>query len=95
MTDSDGYVKLDNGLILQWGKISNVIFDESHFEIAQFKQSFPHVCFSVVASCNQSTIIKGMRTVYVSSYNNSQAFFLPGFTVEQMNGSITWMAVGY
>ena len=92
---NDGYAVLDNSLLLQWGRIDNVYFDESHQEIVTFIKPFPHQCFSVLASTNQNTIVDGMRTVYVVSYDQTQAVFLPGYTKEKYHCSITWFAIGW
>lgn len=94
-TDKGGYYEMPNGLIIQWGKIKNVYFDETHYETVSFIKSFPHKCFSVLASTNQETIIEGMRTVYVVSYDSTHAIFLPGYTKKRITGSITWFAIGY
>ena len=86
---------MDNGLILQWGRIDNVYFDEKHQEVVKFIKPFPHQCFSVLASTNQNRIIEGMRTVYVVSYDQTQAAFLPGYTKATYTCSITWFAIGW
>ena len=86
---------MDNGLILQWGRIDNVYFDENHKEVVKFIKPFPHQCFSVLASVNQDRSVGGVRTVYIISYDQTHATFLPGYTREKYNCSITWFAIGW
>lgn len=94
-TDGNGYVKFDNGLIMQWGKIPNVRFDEAHYENIMFPIKFPHMCFSIVCSVQQQNKVSGVRVAYLISYDQSQFTILPGYHDVKLNADICWMAIGY
>ena len=82
---------------MQWGHITNVTFDEEHYEYAVFKKTFPNRCINFLTATEQSEWQPGMRTAYVVGYDNQKAVILPGHTssVGSSNNGIFWMALGY
>jgi hypothetical protein len=105
-TNGTGYIKFDNGLIMQFGILPNALFDENHYEIAVFPIQFPHACLNVQTSVNQTQFTSGMRTAYIVDWNQSQARILPGYNVSykvagdrdaaaMIRANIMWFAIGY
>ena len=94
-SDEGGYYIFPNGLIMQWGKVSNVLFDESHLEKVQFPILFPHKVLSVLASTRQAENAGGMRQIYIYDYNQKEATFFPGFTGKVLHCDFFWYAIGY
>ena len=105
-TNGTGYIKFDNGLIMQFGILHNALFDENHYEIAVFPIQFPHACLNVQTSVNQTQFTSGMRTAYIVDWNQSQARILPGYNVSykvagdrdsaaMIRANIMWFAIGY
>lgn len=89
----NGYVKFNNGLIMQFGNVQNSWFDESHLETIGFPYVFPHDCLIVLTSVQK---FSGARlTAYVHDYNRNYWNCLPGFSGDEGHGTYYWIAIGY
>jgi len=95
LSDNKGYVKLDNGLIIQYGFLPKIYYDEEHYEQVDFPIPFPNKCVTVLASCNQNEYYGGMRQAYVVSFDKNKATFLPGQVDKSIYAGLTWMAIGF
>ena len=95
LNDNKGYVKLDNGLIIQYGFLPNIYYNECHYEYVDFPIPFPNKCVTVLASCNQTENHDGMRQAYVVSFDKNKATFLPGEVGKSIYAGLTWMAIGF
>lgn len=80
----NGFTRLPNNLILQWGKVSD------DFETHDFPTAFPNACFSLVA---QQITGGGTSKVYVKVVSNSQFKVYEG---SDPTGSteLYWFAIG-
>jgi len=68
--DSAGYVKLPNGLYIQWGVDSST----AGYHSVSFPIAFPSYCFTVV-TCNGSNYNDPWSVVYTFNYNRSRTGF--------------------
>lgn len=82
---SDGYQKLSNGLIMQWGR-----YNESASGTQTFPQTFPNACFGVYNAVqydsNNSTSNQTINSITTSSFYQ----YLSAATY-----STYWFAIGY
>jgi len=91
--NTNGYTKLPNGLIIQWGRTNEIAHDS--FVSVTFPITFPNECFCVVAVANVpdgtdqwATVRKVSATSFIArmewdtgNYNDT--------------GFIRWIAIGY
>lgn len=84
----NGYSKLPNGFILQWGRITG---GDGGYNVV-FPVAFPNACYSVVASTSGSSGGPTQYRVYVQSLTTTGFYYFTGG-----GGSFgsTWMAIGY
>ena len=87
---ANGWTKLPNGLILQWGTTSAVSMDNPGVTI-NFPIAFPNACFSVTATF-MAYNTGGSGVQGVSSI--SKASFVV-FNGQDAVGSFRWIAIGY
>lgn len=87
--------ELGNGLIVKWGILKNVLFDENHYETIPFINPFKNECSAAFFSVGQTSWFDGMRTVYLISKSTSNIVCLPGYTKEQCRCDLYWFAIGY
>ena len=93
ITDN-GYVKFDNGLILQWGLIPK---DSWRYNVS-FPIPFPHKCFNILFSrINYNENNTWEHTPVIRSWNNSQfSIEVRGTDRNTFSGFyIPWVALGY
>lgn len=84
---SNGYYKLPNGLIFQWGQIINSISEQTTLS---FPLEFPNTCLNAVCSLMfQSSTSRYERYIY--SFSKSQITI----TNYDANGITNWIAIGY
>ena len=108
LSDNAGYVKLDNGLIIQYGMITDVWLDECWYTVT-FPIPFPHKAFTVNATLSPtagalhnggfiaggaSAEIKGGSLTTTGVVLGSDAVN-SGADVSKLKGDIWWMAIGY
>ena len=86
---ANGYVKLPNGLIIQWGETVPVAYTAT--ENITFPVSYASACYSVVITPNGQTSTSAQAQDYVSSVTTT------GFSVTH-GGTLTvtfyWVAIG-
>jgi hypothetical protein len=84
---TNGYMQLSNGLILEWGRITDVTGNDYYLT---FPLAFPNFCLSIVATLNMNDT--GNNYVYetkIRSYSQNQAHLF-------INGTAAfWIAIGY
>ena len=91
--NGNGYIKFNNGLIMQYGNVHNSYFDEDHLERTNFQIPFPHDCLVVLTSVEKYS--GGRLTAYVHDYNKDYWNCLPGFSGDEGHGTYYWIAIGY
>jgi len=91
--NGNGYIKFNNGLIMQYGNVRNSYFDEDHLERTNFQIPFPHDCLVVLTSVEKYS--GGRLTAYVHDYNKDYWNCLPGFSGDEGHGTYYWIAIGY
>lgn len=93
-TTANGYVKLTNGLIIQWGR-GNSVNDETSVE-TQFPITFPTACLRVVASpfcSNANASVDGW--IQVMSYNTSKFKYFGQYRGDVGGIACDYIAIGY
>ena len=86
--------KLPNGLILKWGIIRSVYFDESHYEYIYFDKPFDNDCMAAFFTVCQPVFVEGLRTVYLISKDRSKIVCLPGYISQKLRCDMYWFAIG-
>lgn len=107
LSDNVGYAKLDNGLIIQYGKISNVNLDEKWYSLT-FPTPFPHKAFTVnatlsprVGSLHNGGFINGGATAEIQGDSLTNTGVVLGSdtinngSITKLIGDIWWLAIGY
>lgn len=84
---SNGYIKFNNGIIMQWGKVA----DFSGEKTITLPVAFSSTNYSVVAGVHQ---VKGDYTANWATYTYTTTTFI---VQNQSSGSkpFTWLAIGY
>ena len=93
-TTANGYVKLTNGLIIQWGR-GNSVNGETSVE-TQFPITFPTACLRVVASpfcSNANASVDGW--VQVMSYDTSKFKYFGQYNGDVGGIACDYIAIGY
>lgn len=93
-TSGNGYYVLPSGLILNWGKVPNMVYNESTVYTANFAKAFPHKCFNVMASIGNGSG-RGADEVMVVSFNNSSARLKGCYDDDYDTVDTYWLAIGY
>jgi len=89
---SNGYTRLPNGIIIQWGVVGNIQGDE---EITvNFNIEFPHLCFVVVATADVPFNIDQWATVRDINTTSFVAR-MEYYAGNKDDGTIKWIAIGY
>ena len=87
----DGYVKFDNGLILQWGSTGTI--DDGGTLVVSFPVVFPNACLSVVVSSK----FRNAYNVSTGSSAAETAYTNKNFTVHAQSGATNdarYIAIG-
>lgn len=79
--DGNSYVKLGNGLIIQWGYVSTGTTHTVNF-LTPFSHGISYLCVPVVRGYNAN--------IYTTNYNTTSVQI-----VTSTSGSIGWIAIGY
>ena len=93
-TSANGYVKLTNGLIIQWGR-GNSVNGETSVE-TQFPITFPAACLRVVASpfcSNANASVDGW--IQVMSYDTSKFKYFGQYNGDVAGIACDYIAIGY
>jgi cytoskeletal protein CcmA (bactofilin family) len=91
---SNGYTKLPNGLIMQWGILSSISIDETIYTV-NFPKLFPNTVFNVTATLNYDVQVNGSIGVVVKSLSSSGFQVFTDCSNLSTTGSIYWNAIGY
>jgi hypothetical protein len=85
----DGYVKLDNGLIMQWGQETAAATTET----VTFPIEFPTVCLNVVATAYRSSVTGGLtNAVGINTLPTTTTVI---FNTNSAWDTIFWQAIGH
>ena len=83
---TNGYQKLSNGLIIQWGHVTD---GASGNYTLTFPITFPSACFSIVLSLNMDVVIG--NNVYESKV---RTYTTTGATIAINGSGVFWIAIG-
>lgn len=83
---ADGYIKFQNGMILQWGTET---FSGTTSKSVTFPLAFPSACFTLITSLNMAA---GASTV--TGWNNLTVSGFDITTSAAFNGTAAWFALG-
>ncbi|GLX56000.1 hypothetical protein Pcaca02_13090 [Pectobacterium carotovorum subsp. carotovorum] len=96
LLSENGYQKLPNGLIIQWG-VKNALLgwtNSTRFEIV-FPIAFNSACFVLTPTIGLSTVVDGVYNLYVSELSKIGATIISDNSQERTNSSIIrWLAIG-
>lgn len=94
----NGWIKLDNGLIIQWGYIKNEIpniIQSGHAKTSivhvNFPISFPHKVFNVTTTINSSGLGLDRNTDIIINGTLTNS----GVNIGADELGVYWMAIGY
>ncbi|GLV28203.1 hypothetical protein TomTYG75_07260 [Sphingobium sp. TomTYG75] len=92
---ANGYIKLQNGLIIQWGKgaIQSNTDNPADAQTITFPIAFPTAVFSVVLSTESSANVDGGWQAYSVGLSSFRAYFNK-FEAGSGTGAPYWIAVG-
>lgn len=106
--DTDGYTKLPNGLIIQWGKVGKYPPNATKIkEILNFPITFPNQCLSIASHINDNAIgddahaseADQNRNVYVKTNDITKSGFIYTMHTPVENTGLgwefRWIAIGY
>lgn len=92
---ANGYYKLPNGFILQWGVIGPRTMFQGDISLT-FPIAFPTDCFGVFPIFGYSTYTNGSFGVYLDSKSTTGAVFQEDSGQDTIyNAYIYWLAIGY
>lgn len=108
LSDNVGYTKLDNGLIIQYGKVDDAWLDEYWYNVT-FPIPFPHKAFTINAIVSPTSgalhnggfVAGGVSAeVQGNSLTNTGVVLgadtvNSGADVSKLKGDIWWTAIGY
>ena len=96
--NTNGYTKLPNGLILQWGLFASGIPAISTYYDVFFPISYPNACFNVSLTASGRDSNGNARSISTrvnSLKNNSVQLRLRANESDLSDSSIYWIAIGY
>jgi len=97
----NGYTKLPNGLIIQWGRVEDATGNNGDYQVT-FPITFPAACQSIVLSIDQGAAGSKVEGVGPSTATNT-GFVFNAWTVNgptsinhiPSNHPVYWLAIGY
>jgi hypothetical protein len=92
---TNGYQIMPNGLIMQWGKIDNIDFNETNQGPFLLPVSFPNNCLNIVTTIIRNTAINGVWTANVNTVTLSSFRVFGDYDVGAGTAPIYWQAIGY
>lgn len=88
---ANGYVKLGNGIIIQWGKFTTSSSDYQNFSVT-FPTAFSNTNYSF---CFQQAR-NGAASLYASQINSKTTTGVTGsYGIGNLSGGAMWIAIGY
>ena len=93
--NENGYIKIRNGLMLQWGVLKNVKLIQSEYDI-NFAKPFNNSCFNILLTLVQPIFVSATNNVYVKTGTITKTGFkvIIDHSVEIYNGDVFWVALG-
>lgn len=92
--EENGYIKIRNGFMLQWGILKNIKIDQNNRNVS-FTRRF-NKCFNVLLTISQDTFISGANCPYVKRGSITQNGFtvIPDHSSEIVDADIFYVAIG-
>nr|DAQ94900.1 MAG TPA: tail-collar fiber protein [Caudoviricetes sp.] len=93
--EENGYIKIRNGFMLQWGALKNVKIIQSEYDI-NFSKQFNNRCFNILLTLVQPTFVSATNNVYVKTGTITKTGFkvIIDHSVEIYNGDVFYIAIG-
>lgn len=97
----NGYTKLPNGLILQWGKVGTYSTNGKKVQVFEIIPpiAFPNKCVSIVANLWSDDFTQGATSTnyqyYLATKYSENKIKISVRWLTQYTGSIIWEAIGY
>ena len=92
---TNGYQIMHNGLIMQWGKIDNINFNQTNQGPYTFPVAFPNNCLNIVTTIIYDTAINGVWNANVNTVTLSSFRVFGDYDVGTGTAPIYWQALGY
>ena len=93
--DTNGYQIMPGGLIMQWGKIDSINFNQTNQGPYLFPESFPNNCLNIVTTIIRGTGINGVWNANVNTVTLSSFKVYGDYDVGAGTSPIYWQAIGY
>ena len=92
--EENGYIKIRNGFLLQWGILKNIKIDQNNRDVSFVKRF--NKCFNVLLTISQDTFISGANCPYVKRGSITQNGFtvIPDHSSEIVDADIFYIAIG-
>lgn len=93
--EENGYIKIRNGFMLQWGVLKNIKIDQNNRNVS-FVKRFDNRCFNVLLTISQNASISGANCAYVKRGSITQNGFvvIPDHSYEVVDADIFYIAIG-
>ena len=92
---TNGYQIMPGGLIMQWGKIDSINFNQTNQGPYLFPVSFPNNCLNIVTTIIRDTGINGVWNANVNTVTLSSFKVFGDYDVGTGTSPIYWQAIGY
>ena len=92
----NGWCRLPNGLIMQWGVLSSVLLNQT-FYLVSFSTAFPSNALNISATISAENVVGGSISPIIKKGSISKnSFQVAGDnSTEATTGDIHWTAIGY
>lgn len=92
--EENGYLKIRNGFMLQWGVLKNIKIDQNNRDVSFVKRF--NKCFNVLLTISQDTFVSGANCAYVKRGSITQNGFtvIPDYSIEILDADIFYIAIG-
>jgi len=92
---TNGYQIMPGGLIMQWGKIDTINFNQTNQGPYLFPVSFPNNCLNIVTTIIRGTAINGVWNANVNTVTLSSFKVYGDYDIGAGTSPIYWQAIGY
>lgn len=89
---TNGYLKMENGLIIQWG-LSDPVSPEKSSTVT-FPIAFPNACFTVIPGTYCQSGANADVWAQVNSFNTSSFTWFAQASGDIVNIRVSWIAIG-
>jgi len=90
---SPGYQELPGGLIIQWGSVTGVAFNQTDITV-NFPTPFPNAAFAAFGQLSYASPADGSIGIVLKSLGTSTAVFFGDHSVATASGTLYWIAIG-